>query len=320
MATFALNYNRKNKYMQEVSEIIIKFHKSNNFLNFLKEHSDQRIIVSIENGREFLDEGGLDYFKLIKQLDVTNYAIRFPSLFDENTVSKEELEEFKNANIPFFINDYLDRWDMLYGYINLGVTDIYAANELGFELDKVHKIAAEHEVNVRVIPNIAQTSWYDTPDLVKFFIRPEDIIDYEPYVDIFELSENMPERPQIGNVLYKAYAIDKRWFGQLNEIIAAFDNPLNGEFTHPAWSIKRVTCSKKCMKGGRCRMCYTVAGFAETLEKVGVTIKKKTPEKEKPKRTKEELQELILKYYSASTNPINLDDILKDANDIMDKQ
>ena len=316
MAKFALNYNRINPYMDEVSEIIIKFHKSNNLLDFLKEHKDQRIVISIEDGLKFIKDGGIDYFKLIKQLNINNFILRFPSMFSDKSITKKQSEEIRAEKIPSFFNDYVDKWDVLYGYFDLGVKAVYIANELGFELDKVHEMAAEQGVEIRVLPNVAQSSWFSTPDLTKFFIRPEDIEDYEPYVDVFELYETNPGRPQIGEILYKAYAKDKKWFGKLNEIISNFDNDLDGRFTHPLWADRRLSCGKKCLKGARCRMCYTLAGLADTLKKVGITVEKE--ESEKPVPNREELEKLINEYYGADAHAINLDDILSDVNNQLD--
>lgn len=315
MANFALNYNRANPYMNQVQEIIINFHPSNSLLDFLQEHSSQRIVISIEDGEGFIKSKGIEYFELFHQAEVKNFVLRFPSLFDERTITEKDIQALRSAGLPFFFNDYIDKWDAFYGYIKLGVSDIYITNELGFELDKIHKIAVEQNVKIRTFPNVAQSSWYTTPDLIKFFIRPEDIVDYEPYVDIFELKEDDPSRPEIGTVLYRAYAIDHQWYGQLNEIIANFSDPLNGIYTHPLWSERRIKCGKKCLKGGSCNMCYTIAGLADTLEKAGITVTRK---EDKPLRTKEELEQLINTYYGDEIPTKEVNDILSDAVEDID--
>ena len=304
---FCLNYNRHNPYMNQVDEIVIKFHKSTTLLDFLKEHKDQRIIISIEDGKAFIEEGGINYFKLIKQM-CDNWVLRFPSMFDEKTITLDQCHDVAGAALPFFFNDYIDKWDVMYGYFALGVSDIYITNELGFELDKISKIAKEKNIKIRVLPNVAQSSWFDTDDLRKFFIRPEDIENYLPYVDVFEFYETDPSKPQVGSILYKAYAKDKRWYGKLNEIIDNFSGELDGRFTHPHWVDRRTSCAKRCLKGGHCRACLTIGSFANTLKKAGITVEK--PE-EKTEVSKEELEENIRKYYGVDVeNHINLDDIL----------
>ena len=80
-------------------------------------------------------------------------------------------------------------------------TDMYICEELGFSIDKISKILHNNNIKVRVIPNIAQSSWADTPSLLKFFIRPEDISNYAIYVDTFELIA--PQQQQA--LIYKMY-------------------------------------------------------------------------------------------------------------------
>ena len=191
---------------------------------------------------------------------------------------------------------------MLDGYLNLGVSDVYIVNELGFELDKVYDIVHDHNAKVRVFPNIAQSAWTYTPDLKKFFIRPEDIKDYEKYVDVFEIFEGYVDglevyeiaEPIIAETLYRVYAIDTQWYGKLEEIIANFHANLDGRFLHPRWVDRRVRCGKKCLKGSMCDMCNTIAGLGESLEKAGIIVSKPKPEKES--KSEEEILAIAEKY------------------------
>ena len=189
--------------------------------------------------------------------------------------------------------------------MDLGVTDIYVVNELGFSLDKCAAAAHKQNIKIRVFPNVAQSSWYNTSDLTKFFIRPEDVEDYLPYVDVFEIFEN-EENPLFAETLYKVYAKDHRWMGELNEIILNFNVKLNGKYTHPLWTSRRISCEKKCLKGSRCDMCHTIAELGETLEKVQITVGKQDPIKNKP--TEEEMRKLIDKYYNNVDKDIFLTD------------
>lgn len=298
MASFAIRYRADNAYVNEADQIIIKYHPSRNLLNFLKEHDKQRVIIAIEDGQAFAKEKGLGFLMLVKQSpeDPHNWLVRLPSLFNEQkAIPEETLDQLKDMKIPYFFNDYIDRWDILYGLFDLGVSDVYICNEMGFEINKVAAAAHERNIRVRVFPNVAQSAWYKTPDLKKFFIRPEDIEDYELYVDTFEIFATDDTPTRADQVLYKAYVKDKKWFGKLKEIISDFTIDLDGKFTHPLWVKDRITCGKRCLKGGRCRMCDTIAGLGETLEKVGITVSK--PKKvEIP--TDEEMDTLIQKYYA----------------------
>lgn len=295
MASFCLNFKRGRKYLDVVDEIIIKYHPSENLLDFLIEHKDQRIILDIEDKKNFFDTHGIETLAAIK-INVDNpdnWVLRLPKILDNDfTLDKDEIDKIRKTNLPFFFNEYIDRWDILDGYLNLGVTDVYIVNELGFELEKVYEIAHKYNTKVRVFPNMAQSSWFLTPDLKKFFIRPEDIEDYEKYVDVFEIFER--QEPAIAETLYKVYAIDKQWFGRLEEIIGDFHADLDGRFLHPRWVDRRVKCGKKCLKGSMCDMCDTMAGLGESLEKAGIIVSKPKP-KQEPK-SEEEILALAEKY------------------------
>lgn len=293
--------------MDVIEQIMIKYHPSKNLIPYLQEHKNQRIIFDIQDAQKFLKESGLLYLQTLKQdeKDPGNWVVRFPSLFDPKTIGAEDIEKVKEAGIPFFFKTYIDRWDMLWGLLDMGVSDIYIVNELGFDLQTVHNLCAKYNCKVRVFPNIAQSSWYTTPDLKKFFIRPEDIDEYKDVVDVFEFFEETEEENiNLGEVLYNIYANQKIWYGKLKEIILNFDGDLDGRYTHPIWVTRRINCNKKCLKGSKCDMCNTVAGFGETMSKVGISVTKPKPEKEPP--TKEEMDELVKKYYSNSNENMSI--------------
>lgn len=73
------------------------------------------------------------------------------------------------------------------GLLKYHPTDMYICEELGFSLLKISKILHDNNVKVRVFPNICQSSFPETESIKTFFIRPEDIIFYAPFVDVFEL-------------------------------------------------------------------------------------------------------------------------------------
>lgn len=83
---------------------------------------------------------------------------------------------------------------------------MYIVETLAFEIDKCGNKAHEAGVNIRILPNIAQSQFADTEDVKKFFVRPEDIHHYEPYVDTLEFLCDISKEATI----YKIYAIDKK--------------------------------------------------------------------------------------------------------------
>lgn len=168
----------------------------------------------------------------------------------------------------WFYMDKVSTLDKLTEYKNKGVSDIYLCGELCFELDKLAKVLHEAGIRIRVCPNYVQMSGNINPTL-GFWIRPEDIKLYSQFVDVFEL---VPTAAKNFSILHKIYFQDQRWFGPYSEIIAGYDGPLNGQTTIPFFGEYRVSCGKKCLKGGHCQMCFTSEQLSKSLYDKGIFI------------------------------------------------
>jgi hypothetical protein len=70
--------------------------------------------------------------------------------------------------MKFYFNIYVKDWDTLHGLINEGVSDIFIVEEMGFQLVDAAAIAHEAKVQIRIFPNVAQSSWGPAPALKKF--------------------------------------------------------------------------------------------------------------------------------------------------------
>ena len=264
---YCINYNKRIQTDCQIDEYTIEFKKSEpNLLQFLDENTDKRIILYAKEEQDLL---------LFKDLckKYNNLVIKF-EYYDKTII-----EEIVELGFPFFYNIHVNNWDLLLGLIDLGVTDVYVVEDLCFQLDKVAEIAHAENVQLRVFPNVAQSVWGDTAPLKKFFIRPEDVNIYGQYVDVFEI---YGENKNVIAVTLKVYQKDKKWFGRLNEIIIGLGDPnLDSRFITPLFAEKRVTCDKRCVKGGKCRICDRIQDLAKTLEEANIYIDFKEEEGEK---------------------------------------
>ncbi len=167
---------------------------------------------------------------------------------------------------------------MLYGYVNLGVTDIYIVEGLGFELEEIKKFLDKYEnkPQIRVFPNVAQSSFDNIDGLRKFWIRPEDTKYYEDYIDIYEFfGENSKQK-----IYYDIYFKDKQWFGSLKEIIQGLDTDIDSKTIVPRFGVNRINCRQRCLKGRSCNMCKTIEILAQHFKEVGLNIIEDTEGKE----------------------------------------
>ena len=254
---YCFNYNKDTehaKYINKADEWTIEYNpKDDTLLEFLDLHKDKRINLYFKElvSEELLYELTNKYNNLYLKLNT--------KLFYQEDIKYE---------FNFFFDELISDWDTFIGLLNYGVTDVYIVENLGFELDKVAEMAASHNVQVRVYPNVAQSKWGSTPAFKKFFIRPEDIDTYNKYIDIIEFYDGDKQL----DTYYEIYAIDKEWFGKLNEIIKDFNLDIDNRYIIPRFAQRRMTCSKKCLKGSICTRCDEIEKLANTLKESDLIV------------------------------------------------
>lgn len=260
--------------IDEININISKLAHPEDLVEFCDIHNKQRINLCIE---DYTDKPDLVYFAFDFQRDHQefNVGIRLP--YYEERIYEELKKTYPEMKI--FFKTGVNDWELLQGFLKLGVTDLYIVENLGFELDAVAEIAHKVGVQTRVFPNIAQASWKTTDDMVKFWIRPEDIEFYEDFVDICEF---FYERPDQQLVYYDIYAIDGKWNGDLSEIIIGLEKHIDSRRLLPTFAIRRPHCDRRCMKGGPCALCFAMEQLSYTLEEKDLIIEN---EKEKKERT-----------------------------------
>ena len=267
---YCLTYrSNKEQLMNKADELSINFNRSDTTLpEFLEKYRNKRIIINIDI-ENFTDED----MKLLKAIYEKQpiFTLKF------STYDKKFVKDTKEAHMPYFLSKLVNDWDTFNALIELGVSDIYIVEHLGFELDLCAEKAHAANIQLRAFPNIAQASWIDTPEIKKFFIRPEDVIQYEPYLDVLEFITTDTSKE---GVLYDIYAIDKKWNGSLKEIISDCNIDISSQYIVPRFAENRIRCGKKCLKGSNCTICETIEHLAKTLEeqKIKVVMKKEEEE------------------------------------------
>lgn len=251
---YCLNYNKYTEHqvcIQKADEWNITYNsKDTTLLEFLNLHLDKRINLYIE-------EENIDFFFLEELCNkYENLYIKFNGNYYFDIVLKNK------PNFKFFFDTWINDWDVLIGMLNLEVTDVYIVENLCFEIDKIANIVHSYNAQVRTYPNVAQSAWENTSALKKFFIRPEDLDEYEEYIDVLEfymVDKNL-------SVYYYIYKEKKKWFGKLNEIILEFNSEIDNKYIIPRFAETRIKCGKNCLKGGGCRRCELIEELSNTLE------------------------------------------------------
>lgn len=254
---FCLNYYPFQKYIEDADQLIITYNATDRTLqDFLKKYSQKSIVI-----QGFFNETDLI---LLKELYNTYKNFKINISFQNAT--KINIKQYQ---IPFFFHDFVGTIDQMYGLMKYQPTDMYICEQLGFSIDQVSKVLHNNNIKVRVLPNICQSSFIDTPSSLKFFIRPEDIAIYSNYVDVFELISD----PQRQAIIFKIYK-QGYWAGPIKEIIPNFKDDLDSRFIAQAFGVVRTNCHKRCLyKPQSCDICHRIAELGNTFKENNIFIR-----------------------------------------------
>ena len=283
---YAIQYNSTFRYMSEVDEIIFIYTKEN--IGHLNQISSiitkgQTAILQLEGLAE--DDITEDFFVDLLKLktDVDDNLIIMIDFED-----KDLLNKLKDYNFKILFKNYARSKEMIEAMGAAGAYGVYIVEELAFNLKDLQFLREKYHLQYRIFPNIAQstkgTGSY-LPPLSKFFVRPEDVSQYETYVDVFEIF-NAGDR---NSVLYEIYK-KEQWLGNLNDIILGLvpeddDKKFDNTTIAPHFGQMRVDCNKICLCG-RCYICEEIGKLAEQFGIAGLEIVKK---KKKVQRSEEEV-------------------------------
>ena len=269
---YCVPYAKHFNYLAEVDELIFQygFAANEDLIHNLAVQEDKfkskRIIIEVLNNTYFIDKNTLKGIIELKNRDF-NIALKFLKYEEE---FEDLFNTIKENKIDFFFGTWVRDWDTLRGLIDLGVSDIYIVENLGFELDLIGRLAVESGISIRVFANVCQTSWKKSDPIKSFFIRPEDVSLYDLYIDVIEF---YGKETNIQNVMFRGYAKEKKWFGNLKEIIIGLDKDIDSRSLPPMFAARRVNCGKRCIKDGKCNICDRIIESEKVLKDKGFYFK-----------------------------------------------
>lgn len=261
-------YGKQVDLLNKIEEINIDLSRIkdlNDLEEFCELYKNQRINLCINDYEDAINNSyfayAIDFQKIHKSY---NTYIRLPGQGDWSDKMKED-----NPNIKFYFNTKITDWDTLLFYLDYGVSDVFITEGMGFELENISSIVHSYNVQIRVFPNVAQAGRRETDDLLKFWIRPEDTDFYEQYIDVYEFYYDDYEKQL---VYYDIYKNDRKWSGDLKEIIIGMSKNIDSARLVPRFAYKRIKCGRKCMKGSQCKLCYHIYDLVNTLNETPLQI------------------------------------------------
>lgn len=254
---------------ESISEFNIKYSKDStveDLLAFVQEYDkDYRINV------EFTDTIDYSVCRTIDRISDNVYVrLKAKDVSSVDKVLDTEVKFFFDASVPAFNKTHLD--DMM----QMGVSDVYIADDLCYDLDNVSTYCRNNGIKLRAVLNrIPSTSMFKGDDPRNMFFCPIDLDGLSRYYDMFEFDCGEPYQWNIFNVLYRTWFTRGNWNGDLREInpdLKFFvpNNALLHEFTY-----FKTKCRMKCVGDPKtkCHKCDQIYEIAKLLTEKGFRFK-----------------------------------------------
>ena len=258
-------YRYLNPVNDELCEFNIKFDKDrNNFeklIEFVNMYRDKRINIECANPDVSLLSKLLQFNKNL-YLNITWFNTGVSTV---NKIKDAGFGVYYSSACPAY------SYKILRDYIELGVSDVYIAGDLLYNLPDVRKICVENKVRMRVVVNrISNFLWgfgvgQDPRDM---FFRPEDMVLLDSIFDVFELdctNENFDTLKQI-------WFEDKKWPDDLRIISPDLNFYVPNQSLPPDFTKYKINCGFKCASNpnSRCRKCKQFVEIANKLAQKGI--------------------------------------------------
>lgn len=284
---YAIRYRRDFRHFQDVDEVIFDYQTGSDkiveFIPQVLKRQEQRAVINIE----FIEyiENIIPYLNQLKEIH-PNIVVQL-DFFEQ----KDYIQLFKDNKIPIMFINFVNNYDLLYTLLKYKPTDIYIIEEFGFKLKEL-QVIREAGTQIRCFPDVCQSSRGTNktiPAIQKFWIRPEDTEEYEPYVDVFEIFCADDRQ----SAVYEIYQ-DRQWLGNLNNLLSSADGlDIDNDAIDPHFGQRRINCNKRCMLG-QCFYCPEVEKFAKKFKETGFAIVK-DKYKQKTEVTPKEVEEILKK-------------------------
>lgn len=287
---YSVWYEPKFRYIEsvDVTDLMIPFYKydiesgefttEQNYLELFtelhKKYPDKTITIVVQEHFFYSDVNGLG--KILEYAAANpehGLKLMVPLLTpreEDYEVMVAALKKFNTLKIKYSFSDNISNLSILNVALDLRPYEVTITETLGFDILDLSRYIHDKGVKVRIIPNVVQSP-YPIFKLNHFFIRPDDIDLYDEVADVAEVYA-MRDDYNTASIIFKAYALDKKWFGKLNEIIVGLDSEIDSRYIFPAFGERRMRCKQNCFSGGKCNMCFTIEELADTLEENGMLV------------------------------------------------
>ena len=140
-APFALDNAANNERIDEFNVIFKEDNSIEKLCEFLELYQEKRVNVYFKNYKPTQYE-----LKLLNASNDNFYVMLSPTSVDA--------EELQNLGIKFFSGRLINSWTELVNWTEIGVSDIYPAGDLLYDMDALRKYCDKHNLGIRYVLNI----------------------------------------------------------------------------------------------------------------------------------------------------------------------
>ena len=248
---FSLSNRQQSTYLKKADEILIQYRDRNALPDYEEKYPEAALVVEVPPAQEW----DLVEIKELAILARGKLTLSLPEMTDPR------INALKEANIPFFWGYAVSTWHELEALINFGVSQVRIEAPLFFQTDKLKHVCGK-KVALRVVANVAHEGYLPGVDGVTgSWIRPEDVEQYEDVFTTIEFRDSDQSKEQ---ALYRIYAEQHEWPGQIEMLITNISAP--GKYNRmlpPEFTQHRLNCGQRCKSGGACRLCHRYVRLAD---------------------------------------------------------
>lgn len=246
---FSLSSRQQPEYLQKCDEIRVLWNDRKVIFDLVEKYPDKTINLC----RFYIHANDNE----IDWKEMNNYKALCKENFVLGLSYIDELEEAKNYGIKCYYLEPVTTFRDLRALKNLGVEWALIDAPLFFQMDKVKACG----VPLRATANMAMRKLLPHEDGVPGpWIRPEDLHMYNDYIDTIEFGRvNLDQE----RALYRIYAEQRNWPGDLGLIIQDLNHTGVNRMIHSSVTERRLNCGQRCQETDQCHLCWRALDLAD---------------------------------------------------------
>lgn len=234
--------------MKKADEIKVQYRDKEQILDFVEKIPDKTIILDIP-----VQETQLPWETMLMYKEKLDFILALHNLHFAKIIAEQGFKWYWPYPIVTF--------DELREVAKLGPCYVLLGAPLCFDLEKVRELG----IPVRLTANTAYEPYIPRENgITGRYIRPEDVVKYEKYVDALEFIE--PDLEKEATLLH-IYKDNAEWPGNLNLLIKNLDVDVPNTVLPDEFADRRMNCGQKCKENGRCRFCEVSFNLANSIRK-----------------------------------------------------